>query len=183
MEHHHHTEETVFFPAVQKVDGVPADLFDTPRAQHVVIEEGLTEILKYATSMADQTTEYRWATLKSLIDRLVPELHRHLSEEIDVLLKLEVCDSEAIEKCFKETEKAATADASLEMLYNVFPVLLGASDRKYEGGNTFPDLPWGMEYAINYWFSRRRKGAWRFCPCDFWGRPRELVMLPKEYMS
>jgi len=59
-------------------------------------------------------------------------------------------------------------------------VALGAADRSYEGGNNFPPVPAVAVYVVHYWGAKRgRAGAWRFCPSDFWGRPRELEMLLK----
>lgn len=137
MEHHHHVEETVFFPALQKVDGIPEGLLDAPLNQHVVIHEGLIKLLNYATSTSKQPAEYRWNTMKGIIDSFAPDLNKHLNEEIDILLKFESYNSEAIWKCFQATEKAATADANLDLLHNVFPAILGASDKTYEGGNSW----------------------------------------------
>lgn len=62
--------------------------------------------------------------------------------------------------------------------YDIFPLVLGCCDKTYQGGNDFPPLPRFMPYAIIYWFGRTHSGAWRFNPCDFWGQPRPLPMLP-----
>ena len=62
--------------------------------------------------------------------------------------------------------------------YDIFPQVLGCCDKTYQGGNDFPPLPRLVSYAIVYWFSRTHSGAWRFNPCDFWGQPRPLPMLP-----
>ena len=137
MEHHHHVEETVFYPALQKVEGVPKELFNTPLSQHVVLHEGLVNLIKYASATSKQLAEYRWETLKGMIEAFAPDLIKHLNEEIEVLLGLEKFDSDAVGKCFEATEKAAINDVSLNLLQDVFPVILGASDRTYEGENSW----------------------------------------------
>lgn len=62
--------------------------------------------------------------------------------------------------------------------YDLFPQVLGCCDKTYQGGNDFPPFPRLVPYAIVYWFGRTHSGAWRFNPCDFWGQPRPLPMLP-----
>lgn len=64
--------------------------------------------------------------------------------------------------------------------YDIFSLVLGCCDKTYQGGNDFPPLPRLMPYAITYWFGRTHAGAWRFNPCDFWGLPRPLPMLPEN---
>lgn len=74
---------------------------------------------------------------------------------------------EAVSQCFKDTAKAAIANTGMDILHNIFPIVLGASDKTYEGGNVWLELPWDMLYAMKYWFARRQAGTWRFCPCEF----------------
>jgi len=31
-----------------------------------------------------------------------------------------------------------------------------------------------------YWFGTYQPGAWRFLPCDFWGKPKPLEMLKRS---
>lgn len=56
------------------------------------------------------------------------------------------------------------------------PFALGCADKTYEGGKhkDFPPWPFFVPYLINYWYARKFAGAWRFCPYDFWGRPKPL---------
>lgn len=56
------------------------------------------------------------------------------------------------------------------------PLALGCVDKTYEGGihKDFPPFPFFVPYIVHYWYSRKFAGAWRFCPSDFWGRPKEL---------
>lgn len=63
--------------------------------------------------------------------------------------------------------------------YSVFPCVLGTADKTYEGGNEFPPLLWILPYLVKYWFAAGN-GAWRFNPCDFWGRPCPLAFGPGQ---
>jgi hypothetical protein len=64
--------------------------------------------------------------------------------------------------------------------YDVFPCVLGNCDKTYEGGNMFPPLPAILPYVIKFWFGASNKGAWRFNPCNFWGKPVPLHFLSEN---
>lgn len=206
VDHHHETEEKVLFPRIEELAGTPG-LMEVARGQHEAFHGGLETLHAYATRTGPQPAEYRWQDLKGIIDGLAPALVAHLTEEIDVLLALEAkCESEGLRKVWKEAEDVAKANGNLGMLvsppssivshytpgatgltqpppplqYEVFPLVLGTCDKTYEGGNAFPPLPGVIPYAIKYWFGRSHTGAWRFNPCDFWGKPVPLAMLPEN---
>ncbi|KAE9380370.1 hypothetical protein N431DRAFT_540002 [Stipitochalara longipes BDJ] len=180
VEHHHHTEETNMFPAIEKLAGIPG-LMSGPIHQHEAFHSGLVELQEYVVKMKDMVEEYQWSEMKGIIDRFAPSLYTHLTEEISVVLDLEKsCDSEGLRDVWAEAERVAKASGNLGMLYEVFPLVLGTCDKTYEGGNSFPPLPAPIPYAIKYWFGRSHSGAWRFNPCDFWGKPQPLPMLPEN---
>jgi hemerythrin-like domain-containing protein len=204
VEHHHHTEETTMFPRIEELAGQPG-LMSGPRHQHEEFHGGLVKLQEYAAS--EKLEEYRWSTMKGIIDSFVPGLIKHLTEEIDAVLGLEkACDSNGLRKVWAEAEAVAKANGNLSLLvslvllssltvlyvslsnnlcsfrlqYDVFPLVLGNCDKTYEGGNEFPPLPAVLPYVIKYWFGRGHSGAWRFNPCDFWGKPVPLQMLPEN---
>lgn len=203
VDHHHMTEETTMFPAIEKLAGVPG-LMSGPLHQHEVFHRGLVELQNYAKEFGDRPDEYQWSALKSAIETFAPALMQHLTEEIGVISSLEkTCDSEGLKKAWAEAEAVAKANGNLGMLvsthtyvsstyylrvyftnlvrqYDVFPLVLGTCDKSYDGGNDFPPLPGAIPYAIKYWFGRRHAGAWRFNPCDYWGNPVPLPMLPEN---
>jgi hypothetical protein len=82
MEHHNHIEESVFFPALQKLSSVPDGLLETPVSQHAAIHEGLVKLLSYATSNSKQFVEYRWITMKDVIDSFASELNEYLTRRL-----------------------------------------------------------------------------------------------------
>ncbi|KAK5173256.1 uncharacterized protein LTR77_001937 [Saxophila tyrrhenica] len=180
VDHHHHVEETVTFPLLAAVPGVPSGFLDPPVEQHRGFHDGVVELQMYCTKHLADADGWRWAEMKRIIDAFAPALMSHLTDEVEMLLKLEpLCESAAVWQCWQATEKAALNDARFSNLYDVFPCGLGSSDRSFEGGNKFPPAPAVLIYAVQYWGAKRceRPGAWRFCPSDFWGRPRELVFL------
>ncbi|KAI1085269.1 hypothetical protein F5B20DRAFT_137495 [Whalleya microplaca] len=48
------------------------------------------------------------------------------------------------------------------------------------GGDEWPRLSVLAVHAVADKLSPRHAGAWRFLPCDVWGRPRELAFLGRE---
>ncbi|TAQ83098.1 hypothetical protein B7494_g8580 [Chlorociboria aeruginascens] len=179
VDHHHATEETVMFPLIEKLAGVPG-LMSGPVHQHEEFHGGLIKLQEYSKAFNDRPDEYRWSAVKAIIDGFAPSLYRHLTEEIDVLLSLDKYDGDGLLKVLKETEAVAKANGNLGLLYEVFPLVLGTCDKTYEGGNEFPPLPSVLPWVIKLWFARTHKGAWRFNPCDFWGKPVPLQMLPEN---
>ncbi|KAL1982157.1 hypothetical protein VTN96DRAFT_1692 [Rasamsonia emersonii] len=184
VEHHHHTEETCMFPEIEAFTGRPG-LLDGPKGQHEEFKSGLERLLRYAQETKPE--EYRWEEedgkgggMKSIIDAFAPSLTRHLYEEIDVFLSLGEFDSDGLRACCDKAEQVAKATGNISLLYDVFPCVLGTCDKTYEGGNNFPPLPGVLPYVIKYWFGAYNKGAWRFNPCDFWGKPVPLHFLPEN---
>ncbi|OTB09154.1 hypothetical protein M426DRAFT_316448 [Hypoxylon sp. CI-4A] len=58
--------------------------------------------------------------------------------------------------------------------YVVPPMLVRLRDVTYPGGSQWPQLTVPALHAVADRLSGRHEGAWRFLPCDVWGRPREL---------
>jgi len=180
VDHHHDTEETTMFPLIEK-QANQAGLMSGPKHQHEAFHDALVKLQEYAVRCGKRVEEYNWSDMKGIIDGFAPSLINHLTEEIDVVLGLEKsCESEGLRKAWAEAEAVAKANGNLGMLYEVFPLVLGTCDKTYEGGNSFPPLPAPVPYLIKYWFGRSHSGAWRFNPCDFWGQPVPLQMLPEN---
>jgi hypothetical protein len=56
---------------------------------------------------------------------------------------------------------------------------MGCADKKAPGHEGFPPLPATIAYSINYVFYLKHAGAWRFNPCDFFGKPLPLRFGPE----
>ncbi|KAI1641392.1 hypothetical protein F4809DRAFT_7225 [Biscogniauxia mediterranea] len=59
------------------------------------------------------------------------------------------------------------------------PMIVGLRDATYEAGRgrDWPRLSVPAAHAVADRLAPRHAGAWRFLPCDVWGRPRELGFL------
>jgi hemerythrin-like domain-containing protein len=116
VDHHHDTEESTMFPAIENLAGIPG-LMSGPKHQHEEFHSGLVQLQSYSVKMKDQLQEYQWKEMQSVIDRFAPSLYRHLEEEIGVIMDLEKsCDSEGLKKVWAEAEAVAKANGNLGML-------------------------------------------------------------------
>ena len=181
LQKHLDTEETTFYPLVEKAMGVE-ELMDELSEQHEEFHEHLTKLAAYVIQMRKVPLYYRTAALQALLTKLARPLVHHLYDEIDFILSMSSFDGERLRHCWLEAEKSASSTKAhdQETLYEIFPFVLGNCDRTYEGGNNFPIIPKALRYAIKHWYASKHKGAWRFCSCDFFGRPQPLGMLPEN---
>ena len=142
--------------------------------QYRACAPGLDKLRRYAAG-ADPM-DYDAATLVALVDGFRSVLQRHLTNEVSTLLKLEAdYDSGALLKMWRVAEKAAGMPPNF--IDEVLPLVLGLSDRTYEGDiQDFPPVPWFLPYLVHYWFARKHAGAWR-CLLDMWSKPRELQFV------
>ncbi|ROV92482.1 hypothetical protein VSDG_06726 [Cytospora chrysosperma] len=179
VEHHHWTEESFIFPEIERFSGKPGSM-DNPKHQHKLFHSGLERLLAYTQVTNPQS--YRWdepGGMKEIVDSFSKDLMDHLYAEVDIFLAMKDLDSAGLRKTWDQGEAIAKRAGNLGMLYSVFPCVLGTADKTYEGGNEFPPLPWFLPYLVKYWFAAGN-GAWRFSPCDFWGRPRPLAFGPSQ---
>ncbi|KAI0164513.1 hypothetical protein GGR52DRAFT_127933 [Hypoxylon sp. FL1284] len=77
-------------------------------------------------------------------------------------------------------------DSDIADQFVIAPLITGLRDATYDGGgrsnshdqkNVWPRLSVPALHAVADRLSARHAGAWRFLPCDVWGRPRELAFL------
>ncbi|KAI1337119.1 hypothetical protein F5Y15DRAFT_408213 [Xylariaceae sp. FL0016] len=179
VNHHHWVEESFIFPEIEKFSGKPG-LMSDPKHQHELFHDGMERLAAYSATAKPE--EYRWegqGGMKEIVDSFSKNLTDHLYAEIEVFLAMRDLDSDGLRKTWDQAEKIAQQTGNLGMLYDVFPTVLGCADKTYEGGHTFPPLPWIMPYLVKYWFARGN-GAWRFNPCDWWGKPQPLAFVPQN---
>lgn len=197
VNHHHWVEESFIFPEIERFSR-KAGLMNDPKHQHELFHEGMEQLLTYSSMTEPQG--YRWEGqrgMKEIIDSFSQHLTNHLYAEIDVFLAMKDMDSIGLRKTWNQGEALAKQTGNVGMLvsltfphhgytdgesnllkYDVFPCVLGCADKTYEGSNSFPPLPWIMPYIIKYWFAAGN-GAWRFNPCDWWGKPHALAFTPQ----
>ena len=66
------------------------------------------------------------------------------------------------------------------MQYVQLPMFMGSFDATWEDGKSGDlEFPAPIYYAVEWWFVRRHKNAWKFLPCTLRGEPRPLYALQK----
>ncbi|KAF2742619.1 hypothetical protein M011DRAFT_472079 [Sporormia fimetaria CBS 119925] len=174
VHHHHGAEETVFFPELEKFTG-DGDAMKGNKEEHERFHAGLEKLDEYVRNV--KAEDWRWERQKEIMDEFCGVLYGHLKGEVETLLALEKYDSVGLRGIWKKTEDKAKGDIKLPGMFDtILPMVLGCADKTYEGGrHAFPPFPFFVPYLIDWWFAGYHRGAWRFCPCDMYGRPRELL--------
>jgi hypothetical protein len=162
------------FPGFENVEGVEKGALGENVEQHHAFSEGMKALNDYASSTP--AAEYSGKTVLEMIDRFAEALHRHLSDEISTLMKLDCVSASHAPKLLR-IYKECEVEAGKQDKFVVPPMVFGLCDRTFQGGNTWPEMPWGSEYVVNWVLWRRHSGAWRFLPSDGWRVPRDLEFL------
>ena len=58
------------------------------------------------------------------------------------------------------------------------PLVMGCADNSFSIDGQFihfPPVPFFVPYLVKYIFASKYSGAWKFAPCDMFGRPRKLA--------
>ncbi|KAK0102007.1 hypothetical protein ONS96_005975 [Cadophora gregata f. sp. sojae] len=174
LHHHHWGEEQFFFPAIEKYTKV-SGIMEANVRDHQAFDAGLEKFREYVETVKPE--EYDAVKFKELLDGFATVLESHLRAEIGTLLGLDKYGGEELKTASDELEKAVMKDMKNQDL--VLPLALGANDTTFEGGlhSWWPPFPFFVPYLVKYWYMRKYWGAWRFCPCDVFGNPRELEFL------
>jgi len=174
LHHHHHTEETTIFPRLEEAVGQKG-LMDRNVEQHHAFLPGLDAYEQYVKSTPP--ANFSSKKLKEIIDSFAAKLVEHLHEEIQTLVDLKQWDPEG--KLRVDYDKAVAELITSIDMHTDFPWFLANHDKSYENGVlAWPPVPFFVPYLIKYWYSRKHAGAWRFCSCDYFGKPRPLQFLP-----
>ncbi|KAJ5371770.1 hypothetical protein N7517_003776 [Penicillium concentricum] len=173
VSHHHIMEEEMMFPGFEKVIGTPGFLGDNVEQHH-----GFQPQLKILQDYSAHTklAGYDPSIIRKTIEVMGPSFRDHLGDEIDSLLRMIDYNPEALMKVYK----SCVAEATKQDKQVVPPMVLGLRDVTFEGGNQWPSLPPMAGWVINYFFARKHSHAWRFLPCNGWGKPRRLAFGPKR---
>jgi hypothetical protein len=106
IEAHHYSEETYFFPELEKFTG-EKDLMTVNIAQHRDFDDGLHKLRDYA--YGTDAKDYDGEKLKAILDKLGPVLAKHLRAEIATLLDLSKYDSAGVKKLWLDVDPKAVA--------------------------------------------------------------------------
>ncbi|KFY49991.1 hypothetical protein V495_00385 [Pseudogymnoascus sp. VKM F-4514 (FW-929)] len=177
IHHHHECEEEILFPGFERVSGVEG-MMAANVVQHHEFTPGFDIFVKYVKDCLDDKSEERFAAdkFRQLIDGFAPKLTLHLADEIPTLLSLDKYDEKKLNKVYDDFEKVVKdGDFEKDELY---PMVVGAHDKGFKGGESWPPIPIFVTYLVAYWLSRKYRSVWRFNPCDFFGKRRPLVFGP-----
>jgi hypothetical protein len=172
---HHRLEEQIMFPGFESVLNAPGAL-GTNVDQHHAFSAALKDLEIYAKNTGPE--QYDAGSLKGKLDKLAGPLCEHLKSEVPTLLHMrELCGDDAAKaQKLLDVYRASEAEAAKQDKFIVPPMVMGLRDKTFEGGNGWPLIPGGIvsEFVIANVLGWMHAGAWRFLPCDFWGRPRGL---------
>lgn len=174
---HHKLEETILFPGFANVEGVSKGALEENVEQHHAFSSGLQDLSDYARNTAAE--DYDSKELMALIDAFASPLRAHLISEPITLMSLDCVPAEHAHELLAVYKKCE-AEAGKQDKFVVPPMVLGLCDKTFQGGNDWPQLPWGSEYIVKWVLARRHAGAWRFLPSDGWRMPRPLAFLGNE---
>ncbi|KAH0536019.1 hypothetical protein FGG08_007086 [Glutinoglossum americanum] len=170
IHNHHVTEESTYFPEIEKAAGIPG-LMNANIEQHRSLEAGLELFRKYAEETPKEA--YNADKLRRIIDGLAGPLGDHLHEEIPTILDLhDKVSSAALRRAYSHMHNAAEKSSNG---FKTGPFVLGCQDADFllDGEEAvFPEVPWFVPYIVDYAVARRHAGAWRFNPSDMHGRAR-----------
>ena len=125
---HQRLEEDLVFPEIDRLRGVTGSM-QVNIDQHRACAPGLDKLRRYAAGTDPR--DYDAATLVARIDGFRLVLQRHLTNEVSMLLKLE-----------KDYNSGALLKIRPNFIDEVLPLVLGLSDRTYEGDIwDFPPVP------------------------------------------
>jgi hemerythrin-like domain-containing protein len=102
MEHHHHSEENIFFPSIEQLTGVPG-IMEQNKEQHRAFTPGFERLYEYARTCASK--DFDGNEFRSLIEGFAEPLHKHLEDEIATLRALDKYDSQQVRQAYRRLEK------------------------------------------------------------------------------
>ncbi|KAI1360613.1 hemerythrin HHE cation binding domain-containing protein [Xylaria arbuscula] len=174
VEHHHRTEEEIFFPMLEEMTGEKGVMQENSK-QHDAFQAGLGTFISYVRQCISQEKGYSGEELVHILDGFAPVLCQHFLDEIPTLLALEKYGDKVKGFFAKFVAEVEKTQQELGVLAGAVFVL-ATHDVEFEGGihDDFPPIPsvitWGLRnvawWAHNDW--------WSFAPCDRAGKMRPL---------
>ncbi|ETS78109.1 hypothetical protein PFICI_10171 [Pestalotiopsis fici W106-1] len=148
----------------------------------------LDRLLHYVQETHAQVETYDAGIFQGLINDVGVPFRSHLADTISILLEIPwLCDQmnspEAkfkagrISQIYRKIDKEASGAMDMHI---VPPMLMRMRDTTSAGGRNWPGVSLIALHTIDKTLSRTHAGAWRFLPCDVWGKPRELPFLGQD---
>ncbi|KAH7026411.1 uncharacterized protein B0I36DRAFT_330599 [Microdochium trichocladiopsis] len=156
--------------------------------EHSAFVPCLHRVLELAEKAHLQPETYSSSELVSLLVELGPHMQAHLARQVNEVFLETIrgfCGTpgsvsahvtgERLMQCWQACDSQSSQSMDR---FVIPPMMVRCRDVTYEdAGHDWPGLPVPQVHAIADRLSRTHKGAWRFLPCDVWGRPVELCAL------
>ncbi|KAI1370085.1 hemerythrin HHE cation binding domain-containing protein [Hypoxylon crocopeplum] len=180
VEHHHRTEDDIFFPILEDMTGEKG-IMGVNTEQHDAFLPDLQVMVGYVRRCLAGSAQYDGAELVRLIDAFAPALREHLADEIPTFVALNEWGEKLKGFHARFALEAQKTELELGILAGAV-FLMATHDVEYEGGihKNFPPIPapvvWGLRNVA--WWAHR--DWWAFAPCDRAGKMRPLDVPVSE---
>ncbi|KAK3906060.1 hypothetical protein C8A05DRAFT_30129 [Staphylotrichum tortipilum] len=175
---HHDGEETMFFPAVEKMTGEPG-VMDTNIEQHKRFHDGLEQLQAYADDVVVGKEAYDGGRVVAIIDAFGPALIQHLTDEIPTILGLRKYGDKmaALPKLFDEEGEKAMKELGVPATILCFSNI----DTQYEGGmwQSWPPAPAPVKLLMQSVFWWIYADSRKFGAVDRTGKLKHLYAVPE----
>lgn len=149
------------------------------------ISPSLTRLLQYVQTTHPMPETFNPPLFQELIKEVGVIFQSHMTTVISILKDIpRICSESGSARAafgaskISQIYKARNREASAAMDPNIVPpMLMRMRDTTCDGGNNWPGLPLVAVHAISDKLSKIHAGAWRFLPCNVWGKPKELLFL------
>ncbi|ORY60659.1 uncharacterized protein BCR38DRAFT_441874 [Pseudomassariella vexata] len=179
---YHLMKSTQMFPAFAEILKNPGTSPTTNLERKLYFLPALQQVLIYAEEVSAQPQSYNGEVLYRLVEELARLFREHLAAEVPLLISLQqMCgpansvSSEERGSKLLQVFLGCEAEASNGVdRFVVPPMVVRLHDTTYEGGNDWPRLSIMALHAVEDKLSPKYAGAWRFLPCNVWGKPQDL---------
>ncbi|KAJ7455307.1 hypothetical protein B0H11DRAFT_2244593 [Mycena galericulata] len=158
VHHHHRIEETFVFPFLEQKLGAGAMQGNVE--QHHAFTDRLLDLEKYFKEVHAGTTPYKGALVIEKLAVFADEISTLESSRLRAVFTAQD---------FEDMEAALTKIILRDIsLFTSMPMGLICHDKA--SAPQFPPLPKPILWAVRYVFSWQHNAAWKFAPCDFYGK-------------
>lgn len=173
---HHDSEETILFPAIEKLTGTTG--LTTENVQgHRDFKEKLGSWGKWLESCHNKKNNFSAQICTSMMDDFMPLLAAHYAAEIPTLLALKRFDDKKIDLLALAKEEGEKVMGGMSKT-RLLPVFLLNHDCTFENGaHAFPSVPAPVRWVLRSVCGRVQSAWWQFSTVGYDGNPRELKYL------
>ncbi|KAI1846193.1 hypothetical protein JX265_010570 [Neoarthrinium moseri] len=183
----HVQRQTRLFPQFEETLGKPGSITSL-YTEELNFEPALHHLLDYSEHTHSRPAAYDSSNFLLLIKGVGNAFRAYVEAQTSILVDLQsLCGQsgsfEAETRSAKILQLYLSSEADIKDHSDPFivpPMTVRMRDTTYEGGNNWPGLSVLAVHAIADKLSPAHAGAWRFLPCDVWGKPRGLPFLGQD---